>query len=125
YPVMESYPEQCATPDGRTFTRELTDNEGEKPQERKVNLYYYNPNLDTDDSGNILCSEQGIVAVERTINSSRTPIQDAINLLLEGRLTAEEESQDITTEFPLPGFELVGANLNNGLLTLEFSDPQN
>jgi hypothetical protein len=25
YPIMESYPEQCATPDGRTFTRELPD----------------------------------------------------------------------------------------------------
>lgn len=23
FPIMESYPEQCATPDGRTFTREL------------------------------------------------------------------------------------------------------
>lgn len=24
YPVMESYPERCATPDGRTFTRDIT-----------------------------------------------------------------------------------------------------
>lgn len=24
YPVMESYPEQCRTPDGRTFTRDIT-----------------------------------------------------------------------------------------------------
>jgi len=23
YPIMESYPEQCATPDGRSWTREL------------------------------------------------------------------------------------------------------
>lgn len=27
YPVMESYPEQCSTPDGEHFTRELTQEE--------------------------------------------------------------------------------------------------
>lgn len=27
YPILESYPEQCMTPDGRGFTRELTDEE--------------------------------------------------------------------------------------------------
>lgn len=27
YPIMESYPEQCATPDGRSFTRELSEDE--------------------------------------------------------------------------------------------------
>lgn len=31
YPVMESYPEQCATPDGKHFTKQLT--EKEKPKE--------------------------------------------------------------------------------------------
>lgn len=25
YPVMESYPEQCRTPDGRTFVRKITE----------------------------------------------------------------------------------------------------
>lgn len=29
YPILESYPEQCAVPDGPTFTRELTDKEKE------------------------------------------------------------------------------------------------
>lgn len=24
YPIMESYPEQCATPDGRTFVRDIS-----------------------------------------------------------------------------------------------------
>lgn len=24
YPVMESYPEQCATPDGKSFTRDIS-----------------------------------------------------------------------------------------------------
>lgn len=30
YPIMESYPEQCRTPDGRTFVRELTPEEQSK-----------------------------------------------------------------------------------------------
>src|SRR5688572_17846269 len=29
YPIMESYPERCITPDGRSFTRELTEEEQE------------------------------------------------------------------------------------------------
>lgn len=35
YPVMESYPEQCVTPDGRSFTREIT-NEDEYSNEIRV-----------------------------------------------------------------------------------------
>ena len=27
YPIMESYPEQCRTPDGRLFVREIEDSE--------------------------------------------------------------------------------------------------
>lgn len=30
YPVMESYPEQCNTPDGKHFTRQLTEEEKQK-----------------------------------------------------------------------------------------------
>lgn len=30
YPVMESYPEQCRTPDGRLFVSKLTDEEKSK-----------------------------------------------------------------------------------------------
>jgi predicted membrane-bound mannosyltransferase len=36
YPIMESYPEQCATPDGKNFTRELTPEE----QNSKDDLIY-------------------------------------------------------------------------------------
>jgi len=32
YPVMESYPEQCRTPDGRTFTRNVTTQAGWQEQ---------------------------------------------------------------------------------------------
>lgn len=92
---------------------------------RTVKLYYYNPQLDKYDSGNILCSRQGLVAVERQIPATITPIQDAIKLLITGQLTNAEKAQGITTEYPLEGFSLKGASLNNGVLTLEFQDPNN
>lgn len=92
---------------------------------RAIQLYYYNPSLDEDETGNILCSKAGLVAVERTIPITQTPIQDSIRLLLQGKLTQEERAQGVTTEYPLEGFELEGASLANGVLTLGFSDPNN
>lgn len=93
--------------------------------QRSIDLYYYNPNLDKDISGNILCSEKGLVAVERQIPITQTPVQDAVTLLLKGQLTSQEITQGITTEYPLLGFALKGASLNDKVLTLGFSDPNN
>lgn len=92
---------------------------------RSVSLYYYDPEQDKDAEGNVLCSDKGLVAVDRDMPVSQTPIQDAVRLLLEGNLTSQERTQGITTEYPLPGLELKGANLKDGHLTLEFADPQN
>lgn len=93
-------------------------------EEQTVQLFYYDPEEDTDAGGNIMCSREGLVAVERTIPDTETPIEDTIKLLINGDLTAEEEAQGITTEYPLPGVELQGARLEDGALTLEFNDPQ-
>lgn len=90
-----------------------------------VKLYYYNPNNDKDESGNILCSSKGLIAVERQIPITQTPVQDTIKMLLEGNITPKERQQGITTEFPLDGFSLKSAALNNGILTLEFNDLKN
>lgn len=99
---------------------------GEKPQtEKSVKLYYYNPNLDKDESGNIACSWNGLVSVERKIPITKTPIQDTINLLLQGQLTAAERAMGLTTEYPLAGLALTGASLKNETLTLSFVDPNN
>lgn len=92
---------------------------------REVLLYYYNPGNDKDDSGNVMCSRAGLVPVSRRIPATATPIQDTIKLLLSGQLSESEKTAGIATEFPLPAFELVGANLENNILTLEFSDPNN
>lgn len=92
---------------------------------RLIKLYYYNPLKDKDASGNIMCSKNGLENIERSIPLTKTPIQDAIKLLLKGELTPQERSQGITTEFPLLGLELKGASIKDGVLTLEFNDPQN
>lgn len=92
---------------------------------RTVKLYYYNSELDKDESGNVMCSRDGLVSVDREIAVTKTPIQDAIKLLLSGQITEQEKSQGINTEYPLDGFSLKGASLKDGVLTLEFSDPNN
>lgn len=95
------------------------------PQDRAVSLYYYNPALDEDESGNILCSAQGLVAVARSVPEGSTVIEDTIRLLIEGDLTEAERAQGLTTEFPLEGFSLTSARLENGVLTLTFTDAMN
>jgi sporulation and spore germination protein len=95
----------------------------ENPEGRRIVLYYYNPSRDMDSAGNILCSRQGLVSVERILPSAATPLPETIQLLLRGELTEQERMQGITTEFPLRGFELTGWILHNGVLTLSFSDP--
>ncbi|MDP3995669.1 MAG: Gmad2 immunoglobulin-like domain-containing protein [bacterium] len=92
---------------------------------RTVELYYYNPELDRDGAGNILCSREGLVRVQREIPVSQTPIQNTIRLLLRGELTQEEREKGITTEYPLEEFSLKGASLKGSVLTLEFEDPNN
>ncbi|MCR4279654.1 MAG: GerMN domain-containing protein [Candidatus Zambryskibacteria bacterium] len=93
-------------------------------QTRTINLYFYDQNKDKDASGNIKCSADGLVAIERTIPRTNTPIQDAVRELLKGP-TASERSSVPGTEFPLSGVTLSSASLSNGVLTLAFNDPQN
>jgi hypothetical protein len=95
------------------------------PETRTIKLYYYNYEIDKDESGNIACSRNGLVAVEREIPITQTPIQDTIKLLLLGKLTEEERIQGIDTEYPLEGLFLKGASLKDEVLTLEFDDSQN
>jgi hypothetical protein len=92
---------------------------------RTVMLYYYNPEMDKDETGNVLCSRRGLISVERLIPITKTPIQDSIKLLLQGNLTEEEKARGITTEYPLEGLSLKGASLRNSVLTLEFDDANN
>ncbi|OGE86053.1 MAG: hypothetical protein A3J48_04010 [Candidatus Doudnabacteria bacterium RIFCSPHIGHO2_02_FULL_46_11] len=88
---------------------------------RTIQLYYYNQTLDPGG----LCQSAAVQPVIRHVPITSTPIQDAVKLLLQGERSSDERARGFTTEFPLEGVELAGANLENGFLTLEFKDPQN
>lgn len=92
---------------------------------RKMELFYYNAVKDREIADYMPCSRDAVLPVERAIPISQTPIKDAVNLLLSGWLTDSEKAAGFTTEFPLSGFSLTGANLKDGTLTLQFSDPEN
>ena len=92
---------------------------------KNIHLFYYAQGQDEDENGNIQCSRQGLVPVERQIATSQTLIQDTIQILLQGKLTQEEKNAGISTEYPLEGFMLVNTTLQDDVLTLEFADPLN
>lgn len=92
--------------------------------EISIKLFYYDPSKDSDKEGELFCGEKGLTAVERKIPISKTPIQDAVRLLLKGELTSEEKAQGIITGYPLEEFELVGVSMHNGEVTLQFNDPR-
>lgn len=95
------------------------------PQKLKINLYYYNKTKDQELDPSIGCSKDAVLPLEREIERTKTPIQGAIDLLLQGDIAAEEKQAGFSTEFPLEGFSLKGANLKNGFLILEFEDKEN
>lgn len=85
---------------------------------RKVKLFYYNKNYDPKFD----CLSDAVLSVEREIPQTKTPIQDTIKLLIEGKLTEKETAEGFSTEFPHPEFKLFGANLKDGVLTLDFPE---
>lgn len=100
------------------------DNEnGAEEAEMAIQLYYYNPALDQGPGG-AQCTRAGLVAVERTISRTITPLKASIELLLEGELTPQEVAQGITTEFPLSGVTLESVSIEDGVATLVFNDPE-
>ena len=91
---------------------------------RTVKLYYYDRRKDSDATGNPRCEASGLTAVERSILVTQTPIQDTVRLLLQGEISSAEKARGISSEYPLLGFQLTGAVLKDGVLTLSFDDPQ-
>ena len=92
---------------------------------KMVKLYYYNKTEDEKKFGYVACSEESVLPVERKIFLTSTPIQDTINLLLQGNIFDSEKQSGFSSEFPIDGLILIGANLKDGILTLEFSDSLN
>ncbi len=94
--------------------------------QQQVSLYYYDPDLDLDANGNIQCSADGLAPVRREVAgnlSGERLIEETLKLEMAGELTSEERTQGLTTEYPLDGVSLDDVALDNGVLTLTFSDP--
>jgi hypothetical protein len=84
----------------------------------KIQLFYYNKLEDKD----IECGIKYVLPIEREIDLTQTPLQDAINLLIKGEITQEEKEKGFITEFPNEDFKLISANLKEGVLYLEFTE---
>lgn len=96
------------------------------PSNQEVSLFYYDPDLDLDANGNIQCSADGLVSVQREVPgnlSGERLIVETIDLLIAGDLSESERAQGLTTEYPLAGVALDDVALEGGSLTLTFSDP--
>lgn len=93
------------------------------PSTRDITLYYYNPALDQGEGG-AQCSRNGLVAVQRTIPRTQSPLRDALTLLLKGELTEAERARGITTEYPLDGVSLKNVTIQNGVATITLDDPE-
>jgi len=91
---------------------------------QEVQLFYYNPENDKDEQENIMCSRDGLVPVTVVLPKDNI-IENTIRLLLQGNIPEAAQAEGVTTEYPLEGFELDGAVLDEGILTLTFNDPNN
>ncbi len=91
---------------------------------KTVSMYYYDPNKDLDETGNVMCSKEGLVRVERVLPSDIS-LEELLRLHLRGEISETERQQGITTEFPLQGLALVSARIDNGMAILTFDDPDN
>lgn len=87
-----------------------------------VTMYAYDPRLDMDAAGNVMCSDQGLVSVSRSIPATETPLTDAITLLFNDPLTEVERARGLTTEFPLDGVTVESVSLTNGTATIALTD---
>ena len=92
---------------------------------KSIYLYYYNPENDRDENGNLMCSEKGLVGLSRNLPENNEIILNTINLLLKGDLTDSEKSAGLSSEFPLPGVAIKSLKNINGVVNLELEDPQN
>lgn len=97
----------------------------EEKEKISVNLFYYSPNEDVDEGGNILCSKDGLLAVNREV-SSENFLEETLQILINGELTEDEvNSLGIETEYPLEGLEILSIEKDGEDLFIELFDPFN
>lgn len=94
-----------------------------KTRSQPVRLYYYNPAIDVDAKGNILCSAKGLVPVERILPHTEEPLVETIRLLLRGDVHDDEKARGLSSEFPLFGVRLERASVLNSTAIISLDDP--
>lgn len=119
--TQQEPPQQEPIENGRE-TEAPADNDADNA-EISVQLYYYDAALDQGPGG-AQCTREGLVAVERSIPQTTTPLRDTLELLLGGELTTQEEERGLTTEFPLTGVTFESVSIEDGVAILAFNDPQ-
>ena len=92
---------------------------------RTVKFYYYDAAQDRDEQGNVGCGQQGLVAVNRQLPVSISPIKDTLLAFLSSPLTEADRGAGLTSEFPLAGVSLIDLALRNGNLIVKLADPNN
>ena len=93
--------------------------------QRTVKFYYYDATKDRDEQGNISCGQLGLVAVNRQLPVSMSPIKDTLQAFLSSPLTEADHEAGLTSEFPLTGVSLIDLALRDGDLTIQLTDPDN
>lgn len=88
-----------------------------------VAVYVYDPALDQGPGGP-QCSEAGLVPVDRIVPRTRDPITDAVRLLLDGRLTDEERSAGLLSEYPVPGLTLASVTVLGDTAVVTLADTE-
>lgn len=89
----------------------------------KVDLYYFNQDVDDKLSPERQPSVNSILPVEHTIPVSDNLILDTVKELIQRKLTVAETKKWFVTDFPHPKFDVVWLRLtHDGILTLEFTE---
>jgi len=108
YPVLESYPRQCKTPDGKNFVEDIG------AETIKVKVYFNNDEMDPEFS----CNK--VFPVEREIPKTQAVARAGLEELLKGS-TEEEKEQGFFTSIN-PGVKIQSLVIENGLAKVDFDE---
>ncbi|MDD3694303.1 MAG: hypothetical protein PHC89_02835 [Candidatus Pacebacteria bacterium] len=84
----------------------------------EIALFVYDPEVDS-----YACSKKGLIPIRKTIEKTDDPITASVELLLSSTLSEDERALGYINSFPLFGFELGTARIEDGVVTLSFIDP--
>ena len=108
YPVLESYPRQCKTPDGKTFTEDIG------IETIKIKVYFNNDKLDPEFS----CNK--VFPVEREIIKTEAIDRAALEELLKGA-SEKEKSEGFFTSIN-SGVKIQKLTIEDGTAGVDFDE---